>query len=240
MKNVVDRASARAGVRAAWRGLLDAVLPQLCPGCGQGADPARLLCDACLAAIPRLATPLCARCSSRGAEPGACAAHPGHRVWPAWIYDERAAAVVQALKYEERPRLAAALGGELARVCPRRPRPDFVVAVPLHASRRRERGYNQAACLATALSHAAGVPLLDGALDRSRPTRPQARLGLAHASRRRNVADAFRARHPESLAGRSVLVVDDVMTTGSTLAACLDVLERAGARGAAVVLAWAQ
>lgn len=222
----------------AARTALDSVLPQLCPACGVPADPARLLCDACLDAIPRLDTPLCARCLSRGREGGACARHLAHRVWPAWIYEERATRVVHALKYEERPGLAEGLGGELARVVPARPRADLVIEVPLHAARLRERGYNQAERLALALASEVSVPWLAGVLERVRPTRPQARLDLAQ--RRLNVADAFRVRRPEWVWGRDVLVVDDVMTTGSTLSACLDALALAGARASGVVLAWAQ
>jgi predicted amidophosphoribosyltransferase len=72
---------------------------------------------------------------------------------------------------------------------------------------------------------------------RTRPTTPQARLGVVE--RRRNVADAFRVESPEVLDGRNVLIVDDVMTTGATLEACLVTLAAAGARARAAVLAWA-
>jgi len=102
------------------RDLAALALPQLCPGCGVAAEPARLLCDACLERIPRLAMPLCARCLAHGREPVGCLAHPGHRVWAAWVYEERSALVVQALKYRERIGLAPGLGEELAR--PLRPR----------------------------------------------------------------------------------------------------------------------
>ncbi|MBI1799730.1 MAG: ComF family protein, partial [Candidatus Eisenbacteria bacterium] len=77
-----------------------------------------------------------------------------------------------------------------------------------------------------------------GALVRTRETRPQARLGAA--ARRENLRGAFRARTPAWLKGRRVLVVDDVMTTGATLEACLAALSDAGARASAVTLAWAQ
>ncbi len=212
--------------------------PQLCPGCGAAAGAGQLLCEHCHARIPRIAFPLCARCLSRGADGAPCAAHPHHRVWAAWVYDERAAAVVHALKYSERDGLAAALGAELARAVPARPRPDLIVEVLLHAARRRERGYNQAGLLAAALGEALAVPHLAGALERVRPTRPQARLDPR--GRRANVAGAFRAVTPAALKGRNVLIVDDVLTTGSTLDACLDALADAGANAAGVTLAWAQ
>jgi ComF family protein len=117
-------------------------------------------------------------------------------------------------------------------------RPDLILEVPLHEARRRERGYNQAGVLADELSVRIGVPRLAEALERVRPTRPQARLGAAE--RRAQLAGAFRARRPETLEGRNVLIVDDVLTTGATLEACFEVLLDAGAHPTGVTLAWAQ
>src|SRR5439155_15601564 len=127
---------------------------------------------------PRISFSLCARGVSGGGEPVGCVLHPGFVVWPAWLYDERAELVVHALKFGERTGLARGLGVELARAVPP-PRPDGVLAIPLHASRRRERGYNQAECLAEALAARLGAPLLDGVLARTRATRPQTGLGAA-------------------------------------------------------------
>lgn len=227
-----------APAAAALDALVALALPHRCPECAAPSDPVRVLCDSCFASIPRLAFPLCAKCSARGASPVGCVRHPGHAVWPAWIYDEAAAAVVAALKYGERPGVAAALGGELARAAPRARRWDLVLAVPLHRARHRERGYNQAACLAEALATAIDAPFFEGVPERVRATAAQARLDAGE--RRRNLRGAFRVRSPHPLAGRRVLLVDDVMTTGATLEACLDALHSAGAETAAVTLAWAQ
>ena len=225
-------------------------LPQRCPGCGAQARAEHLLCAECLAQAQPLAVPLCARCLARGREPVGCLAHPGHAVWAAWVYDERVTLLVHALKYHERPRLARALSAALARALPQatwspgKPgagvsgRFDLVVEVPLHEARLRERGYNQAALLSECLAERIGVPRLAGSLERVRPTRPQAQLGPAE--RRANLAGAFRVRRPEWLAGRNVLIVDDVLTTGATLEACFDALEHAGAHPTGVALAWAQ
>ena len=223
---------------AALRDLVTFVLPQRCPGCGVEADPARMLCGRCLAAIPRLETALCVRCLAAGsAQPSGCLRHPAYASYARWIYDERAAPVIHALKYGERTVLAAALGREMAGALPPGTRPDLVVEVPLHPTRRRERGYNQAALLAEALAGAIGAPRLPDALTRVRATRTQARLGPAE--RRRNMAGAFRVNHPEALAGRSVLIVDDVLTTGATLESALRALAAAGADARGLVLAWA-
>lgn len=228
-----------AAPAAALRDALVALaLPSRCPECAAPSDPVRVLCDSCFASIPRLALSLCAKCSARGASPVGCVRHPGHAVRPAWIYDEAAAAVVAALKYGERPGVALGLGEELARVVPPARRWDLVLAVPLHRARRRERGYNQAACLARSLAAAIGTPYFDAAPERVRATSAQARLDARE--RRHNLRGAFRVRSPHPLAGRRVLLVDDVMTTGATLEACLDALRSAGAEAAAVTLAWAQ
>jgi len=220
------------------RDLVAFAFPQRCPGCAAEASPERLLCEACRDAIPRLATPLCARCLAHGLEPAGCVKHPAHAVWAAWVYDERAARVVQALKYESRTGLAAGLGPEIARALPATLRPDLVLAVPLHPARRRERGYNQAALLADSLAVEIGAPRLEGVIERTRDTRPQARLDAL--ARRANVAGAFRVRERSGLKGRSVLIVDDVLTTGATLEACLDACLEAGARPTGAALAWAQ
>jgi ComF family protein len=232
-------APALALARSLSRAALGFALPQRCPGCGAPAPARRVLCAACRAGIPRLRTPLCARCLVAGREPTGCLRHAGRRVFTPWLFDDRAAQVVHALKYGGRPALAAPLGRTLAAAVPAAwRRADLVLEVPLHPARERERGYNQAAALADALADALGAPRLPGALARVRATRPQARLG--ESARRANVAGAFAVRGAARLAGRRVLVVDDVMTTGATMVGCLDVLAAAGVQAAGVTLAWTQ
>src|SRR5262245_33409877 len=195
------------GAARAWlRDLETFMLPQRCRGCGTEIGGDTALCPACVTAIPGLAQALCLRCLASGRAPDACPRHPSHRAWAAWIYDERAAAVVHALKFQGRPGLAARLGAVIAGAVPPTYRPDLIVEVPLHAARRRERGYNQAARLADALARDLGVPWLEGALARVRPTRAQTRLGPA--ARRTNLAGAFMVKAPGALAERSSLLVD--------------------------------
>jgi ComF family protein len=98
--------------------------------------------------------------------------------------------------------------------------------VPLHPARLADRGFNQAVLLARVVARHTGWPLLPRALARTRSTSAQARLGAA--DRKTNVADAFRVR--SRVEGLDVLLVDDVTTTGATLAACASALRRAGAR----------
>lgn len=105
-------------------------------------------------------------------------------------------------------------------------RVDLVMPVPLSAQRVNERGYNQAACLAKPLAARLGFRYHPFGIARIRDTRSQ--VGLSGAARRRNVAGAFTAV-PEIVAGKKVLVIDDVMTTGSTMEACAIALREAGA-----------
>lgn len=105
---------------------------------------------------------------------------------------------------------------------------DLIAPVPLSQQRLRERGYNQADLLARPLAEWAGVPYAPRALTRSRHTLSQ--VGLSAAERRQNVAGAFVADRRQ-VAGRQVVIVDDVCTTGATLAACAEALQDAGAAG---------
>lgn len=114
--------------------------------------------------------------------------------------------------------------------------PDFVVPVPLHWLRRLHRGYNQAEALAHALSETLGIPCRAGCLWRTRNTPHQ--TGLSVTARRENVKEAFLARPRQELQGKTILLVDDVMTTGSTCSEAAKALKRAGAgRVIAAILA---
>ncbi|MGD0456283.1 MAG: ComF family protein [Terriglobia bacterium] len=138
------------------------------------------------------------------------------------------------LKFHGREYLGHRLGALLARAWEALPEPDsaIVAPVPLHPSRRRERGFNQAELLAKGLVRSlrkeeSGLRLVAGSLRRIRATVPQ--LGLSVSARRENVSGVFSVARPEDVRNRTVVVVDDVMTTGATLSACAAALKRAGA-----------
>jgi ComF family protein len=142
---------------------------------------------------------------------------------------------IHQFKYEDLRCLAAPLGQLMAQawpvLAPNAQHLDVIVPVPLHPTRQRERGFNQAALLACELGIHLGRSVVDGALLRNRATSPQ--VGLDPDERRANVGGAFECAN-DDLAGKGVLLVDDVYTTGSTLeAAC------AALRDGGVVSVWA-
>ncbi len=191
----------------------------------RGAAPA-VLCTACDADLPRLAGALCPRCalqSPRGEVCGRCLSERPHydATVAALAYEFPADALVHALKFGGELALAGFLADILARVIPL-DAIDRIIPVPLSPARLRSRGYNQSVEIARHL----GPAKLDLALCvRSRDT--PAQMDLPYDERRRNVRGAFRCTR--ALAGQSVAVVDDVMTTGATLDEIASVLKQAGA-----------
>ncbi|HEX5473663.1 MAG TPA: ComF family protein [Vicinamibacterales bacterium] len=222
--------------------LADAVAAVLvaptCAACGAPLDaPTRgAVCEACWGAIVPITPPCCRTCgdplpswrivSLEAAQCARCRRHPTNVACSRAIgaYEGSLRAIVHAFKYDPRPTLAGPLAARLARAGRDvLAEADFVVPVPLHPTRERTRGFNQARELARRL----GVPMLD-ALRRTRRTRLQADLP---ASRRHaNVRGAFALAPRATVAGRILVVVDDVSTTGATIAACARPLLAAGAR----------
>ena len=154
----------------------------------------------------------------------------GALLWAA-DYEGPIRRLVHGLKFSDMDFLAPALGRGMARRLGSiiyAQRVDLVVPVPLHFWRRFQRGYNQAELLARSLGRRAGLPVDTRTLLRRRAGRRQ--LGLTRRERRRSLAGCFAAR-PERARGRTILLVDDVVTTGATLEACARALLDAGARG---------
>ncbi|AKT43426.1 ComF family protein [Chondromyces crocatus] len=143
-------------------------------------------------------------------------------------YEGAVAVALRRLKYSNRPDLARPLARMLIQAARSAElRADLIVPVPLHPRRLADRGYNQAALLATHLARDLGTTLMARGLSRLHATPQQARL--TREERLRNVAGAFRVRRPADLRDRTVILVDDVATTGATLAACTHALLHAGA-----------
>ncbi len=142
------------------------------------------------------------------------------------FYDGVLRQLIHVYKFRKVRTLVGPLGDLLLRALPRDEAFDCVTPVPLHWRRRWQRGFNQADLLARRVAAHSGIPRTR-LLRRLRSTASQA--SLSNTSRRRNVAAAFACRRPDRAAGRKILLIDDVMTTGSTAAACALALKRAGA-----------
>lgn len=153
-----------------------------------------------------------------------------------YAYEGTVRAAILALKYRAHRRLVPFLASTLNQALEARPfSVDFLVPVPLGAARMHERGFNQSGLLAEALAAARGLKFEPDILIRHRETRQQARLPAR--DRLRNVAGAFSVPDSERVAGRRILLVDDVCTTGATLEACASILTEAGAEGVWAVVA---
>jgi len=210
--------------------LLRAALPQTCTLCMASSGDA-LLCAGCEREMPRVidACSVCASPSPAGYTCGACLATPPPfaATIAAWRYAFPADRLLHALKYGGRLALADPCADALAEAIASRnaPLPDRICALPLSAPRQRVRGFNHAQEIARHVASRVGIPLCRD-LRRVRDSPPQA--GLALAARLRNVRGAFEAA--PALAGLAVAIVDDVMTTGATLAAAAAAARSAGAR----------
>ncbi|MBM3488075.1 MAG: ComF family protein [Alphaproteobacteria bacterium] len=224
---------------------LDIVLPPRCLACGTAVATQGTICAACWRGLSFLAPPLCAACGapfpfdpSAGALCAACiAAPPAYgRARAVLRYDAGSSRIAVAFKHADRTDMAPTLGAWLVRAGAEvLDRADLLVPVPLHRWRLIARHYNQAALLAQAVGRASGIAVLPDALVRTRNTPPQVRLG--QVERRRNVHGAFRVpqRREAAIAGRRIVLVDDVLTTGATVEACTRPLLRAGAVGVDVL-----
>ncbi|MDO3378597.1 ComF family protein [Geoalkalibacter halelectricus] len=220
-------------------------LPPCCPLCDQplGAKDQDGFCAVCRDAFRLLASPCCPRCSlPYAAADGSdhlcenCTRQEPPFVWAAAAahYEGALRDAVQLFKFGRRLDLDRPLAALLLAATGERIRafaPDLIVAVPLHAQRLRQRGYNQAQLLARILAKDLRLAAPARLLRRVRPTALQ--QGLPRQERHRNLRRAFHAQG--AVAGRRVLLVDDVLTTGATLSACSQALLDGGAAAVAAV-----
>lgn len=197
-------------LRPLLSGLLDLLFPDRCAGCG---GPGGLLCAACRAGLSPYPPD----------EPPA--GTDGATV--AFVYGGALRPALHRLKYGRARRVAEPLGALLGAALLTAPQPaDALIPVPLHPARLAERGFNQSEAIARAAAERCGIPLLTAGLERVRDTGHQA--GLDRAARAGNIAGAFAWRRGAPPA--RVLLLDDVLTTGATIAACAAALREAGVR----------
>lgn len=231
--------------------ILDFALPPRCPGCGSITADTHSFCIHCWRSLTWLGEPCCIRCglpfdygaAGEESECGACLAEPPRfeRLRAAVAYGEVARKVALKLKYGGRPGVAETLARFMARhLPPEGDRQDLLlVPVPLHRWRIWKRGYNQAALIAGALSRRSRIPVDLDLLARTRATPPL--RGLNRRERAKAVSGAFAvpADRRGRAAGRRIVLVDDVFTSGATGEACTRALKRAGAREVQI-LCWAR
>jgi len=221
------------------RAVASLLYPPLCAVCSAPVAHTAYLCNDCREKAPRIKPPFCATCSEpfSGAitETFSCA-NCAHRElhFEAAVAAYRSRGIVRKIvhdfKYEQRIHLRHPVAAWLAETLDdprlRDRRFDAVVPVPLHPARQRERGFNQAALLAELLSAHAGLAF-DDALERIRYTTTQTLFD--RAERMENLHNAFRLRKKANVRDSRVLLIDDVLTTGSTLSECARVLKAGGA-----------
>ncbi len=195
------------------------------------------LCAGCAAQIIPVAAPFCAVCGHTLTDSRCmnCAAQtPAFRCSRSLgAYDGVLRHAIHQFKYRDRPQLALPLGRLLAVYARAQASGlnhlhfDALLPVPMHPVRQRVRGYNQSERLARVLGAELSLPLLTGVLVRARPTRPQ--VGLSGETRRTNLRGAFTVKQPDLVRGRTLLLIDDVVTSGSSLHECASALKSAGA-----------
>ena len=207
---------------------LDFVFPPLCVICDNVIYSGyRMLCDECRQTMPKLNKPLLFATELT---------HPPDP--PLWFeqtlalfeYNPQVQKLIHLYKYRNMPGFSGYLGELLGRIFLQQPElknVDMILPVPLHISRYRERGYNQSALLALSVSKITGVPVYNKVLKRIKYTPPQASLN--REERVKNLLGAFTVNKSISIRGKFVAIVDDVVTTGSTVNECARVLRAAGA-----------
>ena len=226
-----------------FRFMLDFGLPARCGGCGTIVDDIDSFCGGCWKELDFLQGG-CTVCglpleATEAEVCAACLTKPPRldRIRAAVAYDDISRSIALRLKYGRKVGLARTMSRYMKPLIGELPPEALLVPVPLHRSRLWRRGFNQSVLVARELSKRTGVPVAVDALTRVRATPPL--KGLNMRQRRRTVAGAFRPSGNVDLRGRTVILVDDVMTTGSTANACARILKRAGAERVDLV-SWAR
>jgi ComF family protein len=227
-----------------WHRALDFALPARCPGCGAIVDQLHNFCSDCWKQLEFLGAGGCASCgiplqSTDYHTCAVCLARPPRitRARAVVAYDDLSRRLVIKLKYGRKVALAKTMARFMAPLIGALPPGAVLVPVPLHPRRLWQRGFNQSVILARELSRQVAIPTDAGLLKRVKRTPPL--KGLNRLQRRRAVAGAFQAAAGVDLRDRTVVLIDDVLTTGSTANACARALKRAGAERVDLV-SWAR
>lgn len=221
-------------LRQNTRQVVDFILPPTCGLCREVVAVPGALCSKCWRDVSFLNSPWCGCCGVPFALPveegslcAVCLSSPPlyAKARAAMGYDETSRALIGRFKYSDQTNLLPTLTPWLLRAAKELLPVDVVIPVPLHRWRLLKRKYNQSALLAQAVGAGLGLPVELLTLQRQRATRPQ--VGMKREERLKNVRDAFVVTG--SVQGKTVMLIDDVLTTGATLDACSETLLDAGA-----------
>lgn len=230
-------------LRSGARWLLDFALPPRCAGCGTIVGEMHSFCPDCWIQVDFLGDSGCETCglpllATDAALCANCLARPPRiaRSRAAVAYDEVSRRLAIRLKYGRKVGIARTMARYMAPLVSTADEP-LIVPVPLHRSRLWQRGFNQSVLVGRELARRVKLDFDPFALSRTRATPPL--KGMSRLQRRKAVAGAFAVRDKQSIAGRTVILIDDVLTTGSTAEACARTLRRAGAARVELV-SWAR
>lgn len=225
------------------RACLHSIIPASCASCNEplSTDAIPFLCDPCRTQIRPLPSsiPRCPRCGRPFLSAAAASHSPTHhcgacrsrtpaytKAYTLYAYESPLREAIHALKYQRKLLLAPALGELFVRALPRPMTIDCVIPVPLGPDRLRSREFNQSLLLARHVARALGVPLDFTSLQRRLDSPPQ--ISLSRRARLVNLRRAFQVEHVATLQGKRILLVDDVMTTGTTVNECAKILRKSG------------
>ncbi len=231
----VNPAEGKSYLAGQWHDLLDLIYPPVCGLCGKLADSDdRLICEFCWSGVKGLEAPYCSTCQVFLRSKPFCTRcdEPSMTVYSLGYFDNQMQTILHDLKYRQLKPLGPILGQKLADLISRSsasPTFDLILAVPLHHSRQYKRGFNQAEEIASGIAAGIEVATIFSLLHATRKTRQQAKLPASR--REENVRDAYTVIDPDHiLENKTVLLVDDVTTTGATLRENRRVILDAGAR----------
>ena len=215
---------------------IDFLYPPCCVSCSGIVDQsADVLCLECAGALPLISAPYCPRCGAPDIENShlCTLVNPGrnfHLARSAAVFDEQVQKLIHRLKYQRRRHIGTYFGEKLGKMIEKDEQVahiSWLVPVPLHRTRLRERGYNQSDFVTQGISTITKLPIQTGILERTRNTRSQTKL--SQDERAVNMRDVFRVTDRAAVKNQRIGLVDDVMTTGSTFDSCAGALLEAGA-----------